>query len=220
MPRFYPKTLKTLKTLSGFRFSVIGFRRGQARPVKIPYGPRYGRIFYVNRLSLCRPTCPTRRLVLLSVTCARDLVTPSCHAIVRSTTAEARRAKAEAPFHLSSFIIRRVAPKKRRKPPPEMSRTPTAAPRRYFWLKGCRFKGSKARTVAPDSITACSAFAPVALRRDKPAGQTFLCLETTVRVLCLSRHSAKHDGGNPVTLEPLNLAVRRDSRTSTCRRRS
>ena len=65
LPHFHPKTPKTLKTLSGFRFSVIGFRRGPARPVKVPYDPRYECISYVNRRSLCRPTCPTRHFVLL-----------------------------------------------------------------------------------------------------------------------------------------------------------
>ena len=69
LPHFHPKTPKTLKTISGFRFSVIGFRRRPARPIKVPYDPRYECISYVNRRSLCRPTCPTRHFVLLSVAC-------------------------------------------------------------------------------------------------------------------------------------------------------
>ena len=53
--------------------------------------------------------------------------------------------------------VGQVRQKNGRRPPPEMSRTPAAAPRRYFWSKGFRFKGSKARTGVSLSMTVCPA---------------------------------------------------------------
>ena len=135
LPPPYPKTLKILKTLSGFRFSVIGFRRGPARPVKVPYDPRYERISYVNRRSLCRPTCPTcptRHFVLLSV--ARIRV--SVNAYHAGTDC---RSSAPAIFAPKTDNRKPKTFKKARGPPPEMSRTPAAAPRRVSYASCLNF---------------------------------------------------------------------------------
>jgi len=73
-------------------------------------------------------------------------------------------------------------------PPPEMSLELRRRPRPVivrFRVVGSRvpppMAAERSRTVVTDPIAACSAFAPAALRRDKPAEQAFICLQTTMR---------------------------------------
>ena len=211
-----------------------------------------GRLFYLSyRLYAIRPrlsqwSCRSYR----ASHCRLPSIAPSA----RRRSGRPHTRQRHFIFHLSSSII-----KNGRRPPPEMSRTPAAAPHRYFWSKGFRFKGSKARTGVSLSMIACpalralfligSVFAaagtdeygclriftemcpssyrttvftiPIRFLRTSPYLSVPLHKRAIVllriRVPCLSRHSAI--GAKAETLELLNLAVRRDWRTSACRRR-